>query len=123
VYCFPIDRTIAVLHVNARNQHGTSSTPLFAACEFFFIDLIFNPEYEVDLAFRIVGWLSTDYTALYFRRQTCSNTIETVFWDVMACILVDAYQRLGGIFCICLQGRRRYYIGNYNCRNYQCKKV
>jgi hypothetical protein len=84
--------------------------------------------------FRNVGWLSTDCTALYPRRQNPSSlqTVQlslrcvqspqfirragfqviaevsmniTVFCDVKPCSLVDCYQHFGGSHCVHLQGR------------------
>jgi hypothetical protein len=41
----------------------------------FLLCLFFDPEYGGDIFLRNLGWLSTDYTALYPRRQNPSNVI------------------------------------------------
>jgi hypothetical protein len=53
-----------------RRNTSIFSRSLLATCFHagFFLDLFFDPEDGGDMLLRNVGWLSTDYTALYPRR-------------------------------------------------------
>jgi hypothetical protein len=44
------------------------------------LGLFFDPEDGDDIFLRNVGWLSTDYTALYHRRQNFSTGLKTGFY-------------------------------------------
>jgi hypothetical protein len=61
----------------ARNQHETDN--IIAVC------LLFNPEKGGEMSHRNVGWLSTEYTALYLR------TIGSIWASYKLRNLIDIY--------------------------------
>jgi hypothetical protein len=54
---------------------------LFVVCLF---DLLFDPENGGDMFLRNFGWLSTDYTALYPRRQNYPGIIFEKIFPLLA---------------------------------------
>jgi hypothetical protein len=63
---------------------------------FSLLGLVFNPEDGGNILIQNVGWYSTDYIALYPRRQNASSQI--IFKNIQFCYLSKSY-RLWVRFC------------------------
>jgi hypothetical protein len=60
----------------------------------FLLDLFSDPEDEGDMILRNVGRLSTDYTALHPRRQSCSSLVCIITWSSENSVVLIFYFNL-----------------------------